>query len=174
MWQNPECRIAARSSPKSPRLRRYARALTGDATRADDLVQDTLERALSRLSLWRRGNLRAWLFAIMHNLFVNQVRSPQRLEFADDHALLDAPARPTQTDNLELHDLYTALQGLPAEQREVLLLVALEELTYEEAAKVLAVPIGTIMSRLSRARSRLRGLLAGAEGPDAGRFTVIK
>ena len=147
-----------------PRLRRYARALTGDAARADDLVQDTLERALSRWTLWRAGsNLRAWLFAIMHNLFVNQIKSGQRIEYYGGDAPPEPEARPTQSDALEVRDLAAALQRLPVEQREVMLLVGLEELSYEEAAKALGIPVGTVMSRLSRGRERLRALLAGTE-----------
>ncbi|TAH42188.1 MAG: sigma-70 family RNA polymerase sigma factor [Betaproteobacteria bacterium] len=145
-----------------PRLRRYARALTGDAARADDLVQDTLERALGKWLLWRPGNLRAWLMTMMHNLFVNEVRAASAIEYRDDDDLPDAPVRARQTDGLELRDLDRALQALPAEQREVLLLVGLEELAYEEVARITGVPVGTVMSRLSRARGRLRGLLSGA------------
>ncbi len=155
-----------------PRLRRYARALTGDGARADDLVQDTIERALSRWSLWRSGtNLRAWMFAIMHNVFVNQIKSAQRIEYVGDDPLPDLESRPTQSDALEVRDLAGALQKLSPEQREVLLLVALEELSYDEAAKALGVPIGTVMSRLSRARERLRALLAGTE---VERLKVVK
>jgi len=155
-----------------PRLRRYARALTGDAARADDLVQDTIERALSRWSLWRSGtNLRAWMFAIMHNLFVNQIKSAQRIEYVGDDPLPDLASRATQSDALEVRDLAGALQKLSPEQREVLLLVGLEELSYEQAAKALGIPIGTVMSRLSRARERLRALLAGTE---AAHLKVVK
>ncbi|HWS13015.1 MAG TPA: sigma-70 family RNA polymerase sigma factor [Rhodocyclaceae bacterium] len=155
-----------------PRLRRYARALTGDAARADDLVQDTIERALSRWSLWRSGtNLRAWMFAIMHNLFVNQIKSAQRIEYVGDDPLPDLASRATQSDALEVRDLAGALQRLSPEQREVLLLVGLEELSYEQAAKALGIPIGTVMSRLSRARERLRALLAGTE---AAHLKVVK
>ena len=149
-----------------PRLRRYARALTGDRTAADDLVQDTLERAWVKLHLWRSGSdLRAWLFTIMHNVHVNQVRSRSAsatLPLDDD--LPDAPVRPTQADMLEVRDIDTALKRLPVEQREVLLLVALEHLSYQETADALAIPIGTVMSRLARARERLRTMLAGEAG----------
>lgn len=145
-----------------PRLRRYARALTGDRAAADDLVQDTLERALSRFHLWRRGSdLRAWLFTIMHNIFVNQARSRMRYP----HEPFDEPAAAAlqyrEPDWSEWRDIGVALAKLPVEQRTVVLLVGLEQFTYEEAARVLDVPIGTIMSRLSRARERLRGLLGG-------------
>lgn len=151
-----------------PRLRRYARALTGERGVADDLVQDTLERAWNKLHLWRRGSdLRAWLFTIMHNTHVNQVRSRASAMLVPlDDEVHDAPVRATQTDMLEIRDLETALQRLPDEQREVLLLIALERLSYEETAKALGIPLGTVMSRLHRARERLRTLLDGA--PSAG------
>jgi RNA polymerase sigma-70 factor (ECF subfamily) len=146
-----------------PRLRRYARALTGSPFRADDLVQDTLERAFAKWHLWRTGtNLRAWLFAIMHNLFVNQLEATRH----DREALPleDAPepaTPPTHDILLAMQDVARALEQLPPEQREVLLLVALEDLKYEEVARVLQVPIGTVMSRLSRARERLRKIMSG-------------
>lgn len=156
-----------------PRLRRYARALTGDAVRADDLVQDTLERALGKWSLWRPGNLRAWLFSIMHNLFVNQARGPRLIDYPGDEALPDLPTRATQSDALELRDFAHSLARLSEEQREVLLLVVLEDLSYEDAAKVLGVPVGTVMSRLSRGRERLRALLSGDE-PAEPQLKVVK
>ena len=145
-----------------PRLRRYARALTGERSAADDLVQDTLERALSRFHLWRQGSdLRAWLFTIMHNIYVNQTRSRVR----HPHETLDEPdaeaLQAREPDWSELRDIDDALTRLPAEQRAVVLLVGLEQLTYEEAAQVLDIPLGTVMSRLSRGRERLRGLLDG-------------
>ena len=156
-----------------PRLRRYARALAGEAVRADDLVQDTLERALGKWSLWRPGNLRAWLFSIMHNLFVNQARSPRLVDYPGDDALPDLPTRATQNDALELRDFAHSLSRLPEEQREVLLLVVLEDLSYEDTAKVLDVPIGTVMSRLSRGRERLRALLEGS-GAAEPQLKVVK
>ncbi|MDO9467872.1 MAG: sigma-70 family RNA polymerase sigma factor [Thiobacillus sp.] len=143
-----------------PRLRRYARALTGDVNRADDLVQDTLERALSKLDLWQPGSdLRAWLFTLMHNLFVNQirVRRPQEIVMED---ALDEPVSGGQMEALAARDIHAALARLPEEQREVLLLVGLEQFGYAEAAQVLGVPTGTVMSRLSRARERMRQMLA--------------
>lgn len=151
-----------------PRLRRYARALTGNAHRADDLVQDTLERAWAKFALWRRGSdLRAWLFAIMHNVFVNQVTSSSaRQEWQPlDGEALEVPVEPAQERALEMRDLASSLAQLPAEYREVLLLIGLEELRYEEAAKILNVPLGTVMSRLSRGRERLRQLMAGQTQP---------
>ncbi|MCV6905502.1 MAG: RNA polymerase sigma factor, partial [Achromobacter xylosoxidans] len=130
-----------------PSLRRYARGLTGDPHRADDLVQDTLERAWSRYSRWqRRGELRAWMFGIMHNHFIDGVRAGHRqAEQAGAGDLPDVPVRATQTDQLEVRDLDRCLQGLPAEQREVLLLVCVEDLSYQETAQVLGVPMGTVM-----------------------------
>ena len=117
---------------------------------------------LTRFHLWRSGSdLRAWLFTIMHNIFVNQVRSRMRYP----HEPLDEPAAEglqyREPDWSQLRDIGSALARLPIEQREVVLLVGLEQFTYEEAARVLEVPIGTIMSRLSRARERLRALLGG-------------
>lgn len=144
-----------------PRLRRYARALTGDINRADDLVQDTLERAWAKLDLWQPGSdLRAWLFTLMHNLFVNQtrIRRPQETVMED---ALDEPVSGGQMEALAARDIHAALARLPAEQREVLLLVGLEQFGYAEAAQVLGVPVGTVMSRLSRARERMRQMLAG-------------
>lgn len=146
-----------------PRLRRYARALTGDRSAADDLVQDTLERAVSRFHLWRHGSdLRAWLFTIMHNIFVNQARSRARHQHEALEADPSAEAlRGRDPEWLELRDLASALARVPDEQRAVLLLVGLEQFTYDEAARILEIPIGTVMSRLSRGRERLRVLLGG-------------
>ena len=147
-----------------PRLRRYARALLGARYAADDLVQDTLERAWNKFHLWRPGSdLRAWLFAIMHNVFVNQVRSKRSEIETTMEELPVVVVRATQSDFLEIADVERALRALPDEQREVLLLVAIEEMTYDEASRALAIPIGTVMSRLSRARERMRRLIAGAE-----------
>jgi RNA polymerase sigma-70 factor, ECF subfamily len=143
-----------------PRLRRYARALVGDRYIADDLVQDTLERAWNKFYLWRPGSdLRAWLFTIMHNVFVNQARR-RRYEIEQSMDELPAvPVRATQGDQLELQDVDRALRSLSPEQREVVLLIAVEQLTYEEVGRALSIPIGTVMSRLSRGRERMRQLL---------------
>lgn len=150
-----------------PRLRRYARALTGSPARADDLVQDTLERAFAKWHLWRTGtNLRAWLFAIMHNVFINQLEATRRDREAVP--LDDAPessVAPQHDGVLAIRDLASALERIPEEQREVLLLVALEEMKYEQVAEVLHVPIGTVMSRLSRAREKLRRIATGTDRP---------
>ena len=157
-----------------PRLRRYARALTRDREAADDLVQDCLERAWGRFHLWRRhDNLRAWLFTIMHNLHANHVRrakSRPALTSLDLDSTMRLPSiRAAQEDNLEARGLAAALDQLPEDQRAVLLLVGLEQFSYEEAARVLGIPIGTVMSRLSRARERLRRHLAGQSAAEGGR-----
>jgi len=145
-----------------PRLRRYARAMVGDRAVADDLVQDTLERGWSRVAQWRPGSdLRAWLFGIMHNLRVDQLRRQGLNTQPLDDAGSEAPIRATQSDRLEVNDLAAALARLPEEQRAVLLLVALEEMSYDEIASTLGIPVGTVMSRLSRGRERLRLLLDG-------------
>lgn len=145
-----------------PRLRRYARALTRDPARADDLVQDTLERALAKLDLWRPGSdLRAWLFTLMHNLHVNQCRAARAPDAELDEAR-DVPVSGGQMSALALRDIDAALAALPDEQREVILLVGLEQFAYAEAAGILGIPVGTVMSRLARGRERLRELLAGA------------
>ncbi|HVO88442.1 MAG TPA: RNA polymerase sigma factor [Casimicrobiaceae bacterium] len=144
-----------------PRLRRYARVLTGEATRADDLVQETLARAWEKRRLWTVGSdLRAWLFTIMHNVFVNQRasarREAQNVSLDDEDSAIDVPVRATQMVRVELQEMLREVAKLPPEQREVLLLAAVEELRYEEIATVLAIPVGTVMSRLSRARERMR------------------
>jgi len=155
-----------------PRLRRYARALVGDPGAADDLVQDTLERALGKFHLWKPGtDLRAWLFTIMHNVFVNHVRRRRELGVLDDEAL-ERPVRDSQDGTLALRDLQRGLERLPADQREVLLLVVLEDMSYQEAATALGVPIGTVMSRLSRARDRLRIAMDGEA--TSTHFQVVK
>lgn len=146
-----------------PRLRRYARALRRNREDADDLVQDTLERAWSRASLWHGvGDMRTWLFSIMHNLHVDALRRG-RLDTVDlDEHTPEVPVAATQGQSLAMRDLDMALATLPAEQREVLLLVGLEGLAYAEVALALGIPIGTVMSRLSRGRERLRAALDGS------------
>lgn len=146
-----------------PRLRRYARALAGGRGEADDLVQDTLARAFDKLHLWRpERDLRVWLFSVMHNLHVDQGRARRaRPEVALEGEALLAPAPGGPGDVLERQRLTRALEWLPAPQKQVLLLVALEQLSYDEVARALGIPVGTVMSRLSRARATLRALLAG-------------
>jgi len=141
-----------------PQLRRYAGGLTNDPAWADDLVQDTAERALTRCTTFDpSSNLRAWLLAILRHLYIHQSRVHREIAVDDEHAPwcnLEAPRG--EFDGLVLRDVQRSLYRLPVEQREVLLLVCVEELTYQEASSALGVPIGTVMSRLSRAREHLR------------------
>lgn len=147
-----------------PRLRRYARALyRGNETAADDLVQDCIERALRNLSRWRvNSDMRAWLFTIMHNLYVNQIKrmsnGPVFIELSEE---LFANVQHKAENDIVLRDLESALNDLPADQKEILLLVTLEGMPYREVASILDIPEGTVMSRLSRARQHLRKTMAG-------------
>lgn len=141
-----------------PRLRRYAIALMRDRTEADDLVHGVVLRALDKLHLWREGtNMRTWLFTIMHNLHANEMRRRSRM--LDVVPMDAAPARAEaagQESAVELSELSVAMGSLSPLHRQVLLLIGLEGMTYGEAAGVLDVPVGTVMSRLSRAREELR------------------
>jgi RNA polymerase sigma-70 factor (ECF subfamily) len=150
-----------------PRLRRYARVLTRNPWQADDLVQDTLARAWDKRRLWRQGtDLRAWLFTVMHNIYANQ-RTLRQREAATisldaespNGAGFEATHHGNQLDRVELSEVAQRVRRLPAEQRDVLLLAAVEQLTYDEIATMLAIPVGTVMSRLSRARDKLRGMM---------------
>jgi RNA polymerase sigma-70 factor (ECF subfamily) len=154
-----------------PRLRRYARALVGDRATADDLVQDTLERAWAKLHLYRRGtDLRAWLFTVMHNVHVNRVRAARATDQLEED-MPELAQRASQGDALLVRDLDRAISRLPDEQRAVLLLVTLEEMSYDTVARTLEIPIGTVMSRLSRAREKLRVMMLGQ---GATRLKVVK
>ena len=160
-----------------PRLRRYARALTRDATRADDLVQSCLLRALAKSHLWQPGtDLRAWLFTILHNQHVNDVRRAVReginIPVEDVAPMLTVPS--TQGASLQLRDLERAMERLPEEQRQVLLLVGLEGMRYEEVATVLDVPVGTVRSRLSRGRDMLRYLMDMKARVERGEETLVQ
>jgi RNA polymerase sigma-70 factor (ECF subfamily) len=155
-----------------PRLRRYALALTGNREAADDLTQDALERAWRKRALWQPGtDLRAWLFTVMHNVYVNGLRAARATESLDEDgptadAVRSLPAVSAADGDVVLSELRAALALLAPEQREVVLLVGLEQMSYAEAAAVLDVPIGTVMSRLARGRERLRLLLdAGVRAP---------
>ena len=165
--------IHTRVTEQIPRLRCYARVLTRDRERADELVQDCLERALSRLHRWRAGSdLRAWLFSIMHNLHVNQLRrhrnGPDFVPLEDEDC---AAGTPTVTESsLDVHGLEAALAALPDEQREIIQMVCLEEMKYEDVAKILAIPLGTVMSRLHRGRERLRASMSGNSKPHLRRI----
>jgi RNA polymerase sigma-70 factor, ECF subfamily len=145
-----------------PRLLRYARALTRNTERADDLVQDTLVRALAKQHLWQAGtNLRAWLFTLMHNQNVNNVRygirEGQNIDVEEMSNVLAATTDPTASR--QLYELNRALSQLAKEQRQAILLVGLEEFSYEETAAILNIPVGTVRSRLSRGRDQLRRLM---------------
>ncbi len=147
-----------------PHLRRFARALAGDRQEADDLVQDCLERALQKRRLFHTGtNLRAWLFTVMHRIHAShRVRAGRRAKPESlDESVHVVPVRPEQEARLAVSALQRALDLLPPEQKEVVLLVALEQMSYDEVSRVLEIPIGTVMSRLHRGRERLRALLAG-------------
>jgi RNA polymerase sigma-70 factor (ECF subfamily) len=147
-----------------PRLRRYARALLRNRDRADDLVQDTLLRGLEKLHLYQPGtNLRAWLFTVMHNLYVNSHRRAARQgqTIHVEKVQLSTPA--SQVSRLELRDLERAMASLPEDQRTTLLLIGLEGMRYEDVAQICDVPIGTVRSRVSRAREALRHMLKGED-----------
>lgn len=165
-----------------PRLRRYARALVGDAARADDLVQDTLERACQKWALWQppaaapaeqvQAALRSWLLTLMHNLFANQWQQAARQRTVD----WDEDWEPGQDPALQIGlrlDLERALALLAPQAREVLLLVAMEQCSYAETAQMLGIPIGTVMSRLARAREQLRRLMDG-KGPARAVLKAVK
>ena len=155
---------AASLEAELPHLRRYARALVGDPSRADDLVQDCLERALARWGQWRRqGPLRSWLFSIMHNQYVDHLRRGRTDPLAGAAPLPEMETGAGQTGPVLLGDLGLALAQLPDEQREVVLLVGLEGFSYAEAARITGTAKGTVMSRLSRGRERLRRLMDGEE-----------
>ena len=144
-----------------PRLRRYARGLTRNASRADDLVQSCLTRAIAKQHLWQYGtDLRAWLFTILHHQHVNDVR--RSIREGSQVMLEEGPELTVQSNaipTLQLRDLEAALGKLQPEQRQVILLVGLEGMRYDEVASVLNVPVGTVRSRLSRGRDQLRRLM---------------
>jgi RNA polymerase sigma factor (sigma-70 family) len=153
-----------------PRLQRYARALIRDPVRADDLVQSCLLRALIKKHLWEPGsNLQRWLFTILHNQSVSHVRRLAREQSwcADAEASLITGTEFDPFARLHLLDLERAIAKLPKGQREVIRLVGLYGLNYDEAARILAVPVGTIRSRLGRARATLRRFVDGRETPTA-------
>jgi RNA polymerase sigma-70 factor (ECF subfamily) len=154
-----------------PRLRRYAHALTRNSHAADDLVQDCLERAWSKRDSWRLGSdLRAWLFTIMHNVFINSLRSNrlQTQPFFEDECT-------DRTDHLEnshvLRDFQSCLTKLKPDYQEVIVLACLEQMPYKEIAQITNIPVGTVMSRLSRGREQLRLLM---EGHDVQNVVSIK
>ena len=150
-----------------PALRRYARALTGNADAADDLVQDCLERAIRKQGLWKQGgSLKAWLYTILLNLFRNARRREKSVRFDAMETMTADPAEaPTQPGRLALNEVGRAITRLPDDQREALLLVVIEGQSYVEAADILDIPLGTLMSRLGRARTALRAMTSETGEP---------
>lgn len=154
-------------------MRRYARALLRDREAADDLVQDSLERALARMENWTTGDSpRRWLFTIMHHLFVDQLRRAKRhvQAMAMMPETIDALATaPEQPDKVASMEVLSALQQIAPERRAALMLVAVEGMAYADAANVLGIPAGTLMSRIARGREELRSIL-----DDVSRRKLIK
>lgn len=160
-----------------PHLRRYARSLTNNADEADDLVQDCLERAINKRQLWsQKGSLRSWLFRMLYNLFLNGGRARKRqqaqinIDDAPDSLAPESLAVNAAPDKrIECWRVAEALEELPPEQRDAVLLVSLESMPYDEAADTLGIPIGTLRSRVSRGREALRALVShGSERPAGG------
>jgi RNA polymerase sigma-70 factor, ECF subfamily len=158
-----------------PALRRYALALLREQQDADHLVHDCLALVLDKLHTHRHGgDVRAWLFAIMHNLFISQRRHKRRRSGTDDvtERVEALSATPPEADNvLRGHELMKAFNKLPDDQRAIMVLIAVEDFSYAQAAQVLGVPIATVMSRLSRAREKLRNV---AEQPASGCLRRVK
>jgi len=159
-----------------PSLRAFAISLTGSVDQADDLVQEALVRGLSRIDRFQPGtNLQAWLFTILRNQFYTAFRKRKR-EVEDPDGVLAGkrPTLPEQMGHLDLEDLRAALTKLPFEQREALLLVAAQGLSYEETAKICGTQTGTIKSRINRARKRLADMLSVEGEEDIGTDRVFK
>lgn len=151
-----------------PALRRYARALAQDVERADDLVQLTIERAARKWTLYSQSrNLRPWLFQILHNQYIDEFRREQRQSVAFDPAVLDTNAHQNLPVSSMRIDLESAIKKLNQDYLEIFLLACLEEFSYKEIGKILSIPVGTVMSRLSRARTQLRTLLQSYQGSDS-------
>ena len=145
--------------PIIPALRRYARGLLGDVEASDDIVQDCLERVVANWSRRRDDNARSWVFAILHNLAVNRLRQKARrgnMVTLEEMPEASGASEATQEQTVYGNEVMSAIELLPPDHRSVLLLISVEDLSYAEAAKVLDVPVGTVMSRLSRAREQLR------------------
>jgi RNA polymerase sigma-70 factor (ECF subfamily) len=157
-------------------LRRYALVLTRDPDRAEDLVQEALARAIGAVSTWRPGSdLRRWLLAIVHNVHVDRHRRRQLEATATSEAgwLADEAAPAAQPERVHLKQTVAALMALPEEQREALILIAFEGLSYRDAAAILGIPTGTLMSRLARGREALR-TATGRGGTAASSATVSR
>jgi RNA polymerase sigma factor (sigma-70 family) len=156
-------------------LRRYARALLRDGADSEDLVHDALVRAYERRSQFRPdGNLRSWLLSILHNVFVDRLRSRRAEAGRMDRmgALADDTLAPPQEHAVRLAEVWEAFHALPDEQRAALHLVAIEGLTYQDAASALGIPLGTLMSRIGRARAALRAFESAGSGHKA-RFKIV-
>jgi RNA polymerase sigma-70 factor, ECF subfamily len=161
-----------------PALRRYAGTLLRDRQDVDDLVHDCLVRALERIDTHREDeNLRAWLFAIMHNLFISKMRRSKAREAVrlvvdaeEDSLILD----PIQDVHVEAGDLLRAVENLPEQQRSVLVLVVLEDMSYSQVADILGIPIGTVMSRLARARERFATSTRTSVSPSPSPLRIVK
>lgn len=163
-------------SAEIPHLRRYARSLMRDPTEADDLVQDCLERALSKWRLWRgKARLRSWLFRMLYRQFLNRRRDSRkdRAALSLDDVVAGPAEAARQTNQMQVRDVMVALTKLPDRQREAITLLAMEELSYEEAAYVLRIPVGTLRSRVSRGRETLREL-TGEVVPEEGSEPTLR
>jgi RNA polymerase sigma-70 factor (ECF subfamily) len=163
--------------PLIPALRRYARALVRNHATADDLVQDCLERAVSRWHQRRDGDPRPWLFTILHNLAINQFRQAKtrgQHVAIEETSESDLGEDAVQERKLMYKDVLNKLARLPDDQRAVLLLIAVEDLSYAEAAKVLNIPVGTVMSRLSRARERLQQEIEGTANAASANVVPLR
>ncbi len=153
-----------------PQLRRYARALVNSRDQADDLVQDCLERAISRRHLWDdRRAIRPWLFTILHNIYANAARRFNRMPGMISMQQVEETVTAASEIDLTLQDLEHALDQLSDEHREILILVGLEQMSYKEAGEILDIPMGTVMSRLTRARKKLRALMQDPSQPKIRR-----
>ena len=159
-----------------PSLRAFAISLCGHVDRADDLVQDTLLRALANIARFQPGtNLNAWLFTILRNLFHSEYRKRRRaVEDPDGSYASRLKVQPEQGSRLDFEDLRAALETLPGDQREAVLLVGASGFSYEEAAAICGCAVGTIKSRVNRARSRLTALLAVEDAEDLGPDRLIR
>ena len=163
--------------PLIPALRRYARSLLHNRAAADDLVQDCLERTVSRRYQRRDGNVRAWLFTILHNLAINQFRQSAtrgRHLPIDEVSEGDFGEDAAPDQRLMYQDVLNKLAKLPRDRQAVLLLVAVEDLSYADAAQVLDIPVGTVMSSLSRARERLQQLIEGTSVDEPSNIVSIR
>lgn len=151
-----------------PALRRYARALTRNVDRADDLVQDCIERAIRKQALWQpTGSLQSWLFRMLLNIYRNDLRHQRRRgdNVPFETLLVEPSVAPAQPGRIALAEMARAIDTLPGDQREALLLVVLEGQSYSDAAGILSIPMGTLMSRLGRARAALRSLTGAGDEP---------